>query len=83
MLTPDAAARRDKVLAQISAGKCGFLAQIMAAEGNAECRHIGKQMDAELLQRDVIIMRLQAQVAGLTAQVEMLKEQLQKGRAVR
>ena len=72
-LNPTAQARKARVLAEIAAGKCGFHAQIMAADGNERCREIGRQADAELRQRDEIIRRKEWEIEMLKGQFERLR----------
>lgn len=73
-------ARKARVLAEIAAGRCGFLAQIMAAGGNEECREIGRQADAELRARDEIIRRREWEIEMLQQQFNRLQSVNQTAR---
>ena len=72
-LTNDAQARMARAMAQQAAGTVGYHAAIMRADGNAECRALGRQMDAELLARDRVIRSKDVELETLRAEVARLK----------
>jgi uncharacterized protein (DUF3084 family) len=78
VLSNRAQAAKARVLAEYAAGTVGFHARMMHDLTTAEFRALGKQADAELLARDVIIRQKENEISSRDATIVLKNTKIER-----